>query len=121
MSITVDLVPGIYYFTSESGTGKTFLCELLKKLQRQGEKVDGYTYEDKENGRNLPDYLKTMDLDVVMIDRYAMYNGEFAEYIIELSERAVVLIDCKTEPLLIHDYETCFIELRDGSIGVLLL
>ena len=33
--IVVNVKPGVYYFDSESATGKTFMCKMLTKLKRK--------------------------------------------------------------------------------------
>lgn len=116
--VDVDLTAGIYQFEDDSATGKTRLCELLKKYRAYGEKVYAYTYNDLLVGIDFESDVKQQEYKVVMLDRYDMYKGRFSETIKELSKSCVVLIDCKHElgiNSLVHLAE---IELRPNAVLV---
>ena len=55
---------------------------------------------------------------MILFDRYDLYNGDYAETIIECSKDAVVLIDCKSEVKNINNDDWCTIEMTQDRIEV---
>ncbi len=118
--VNIDLENGIYVFNKEAATGKTRLLKLLSEKVSRPEIVI-YTYTD---------YLKGLTFDIaiqhkknpklVLIDRYDMYNGKFGKTIAGLENKAIVLIDCKTNLLVpIECYpQVVHIQMMDTSIHV---
>jgi hypothetical protein len=94
-----NLKNGVYTINDKS-LGKSWLCNSLKKLYSFGYPVIGYDYYDFVAKNQLSQHIDT-GLKLIAIDRYDMYNGELADEIIKLSEKSIVLIDCKTT-LQIH-------------------
>ena len=92
--IIIDLSDGLYEL---QGTGKTWLCKSLRNMYKHGEKVLGYSYSDYQAGIDLAELLdKNPDLDVVMIDRYIMFDDKYEDEIIKYSQHCIVLMDDKT-------------------------
>lgn len=119
-SVTIDikLEPGIYVFDNQSATGKTRLAKLLSEYHAYKEPVVSYTYNDKLKGISLADYLKDNEPKVILLDRYDLYNGDYAETIMEYSNESVILIDCKSEVKNIADDDWCTIEMTQNKIEV---
>lgn len=119
-SVTIDikLEPGIYVFDNQSATGKTRLAKLLSEYQAYKEPVVSYTYNDKLKGISLTDYLKGNEYKVILLDRYDLYNGDYAETIMQYSNEAVILIDCKSEVKNIADDDWCTIVMNQDRIEV---
>lgn len=116
--INIELENGIYEFCSESGTGKTRLCRILKELQKLGEPVIGYTYGDDILGIDLKDLVSKVNPKVILLDRYHMYNGTFSKEIIEWSKNTIILIDCKSILDINYDTDLCIIEMLSNRINV---
>ena len=55
---------------------------------------------------------------MILLDRYDLYNGDYAETIIKCSKDAVVLIDCKSEVKNINNDDWCTIEMTQDRIEV---
>lgn len=110
--INIDLKPGIYVFDDFSSTGKTLLCNLLRKLRIFGYPVDGYTYGDYIRKISLKQFVGELDgkIEYLVIDRYVMYKEEFHDYIKELGKYCVVLIDCKEYVPLPFEYATVMLK-----------
>ena len=118
VAINIDLEPGVYVFDNQSATGKTRLAKLLSEYQAYGEPVVSYTYNDKLRGISLMDFLKDNNYKVILLDRYDLYNGDYAETIIKYSKDAVVLIDCKSELKNIDNDDWCDIVMTQDRIEV---
>ena len=113
LTIVIDLCPGIYSFDSKSSTGKTRLYRELRKLQLHNFNVISFSYNDKKLGLDLRSFKNKPDL--VMLDRYDMYNGDYVDYLNSL-KNSIILIDCKG--ILPFSYELCFIEMGEDRIEV---
>ena len=118
VTINIELEPGIYVFDNQSATGKTRLAKLFSKYQAYGEPVASYTYNDKLKGLSLLDLLKNNKYEVILLDRYDLYNGEYTDAIEKYSKEAVVLIDCKSELKNIADDDWCNIVMAEDRIEV---
>jgi hypothetical protein len=118
VDIFVKLDPGIYVFDNQSATGKTRLADLLSKFNAYGEPVASYTYNDKLKGLTLEQMLGDRKYDVILLDRYDMYNGEYTDIIEKYSKSGVVLIDCKSELKNIEDDDWCMITMDSDRIEV---
>ena len=116
--IDIQLDNGLYEFSDESATGKTRLYKALRDMQRYGEPVLGYSYNDLQYGTDLKSLLaQNKDIKVLLIDRYDMFYEEYAEEVIKYSKNCIVMIDCK-KGIDFADTETCFIEMSDYCIKV---
>ena len=118
VAINIQLEPGIYVFDNQSATGKTRLAKLLSEYQAYGEPIVSYTYNDKLRGISLFDFVKDKRYKLIMLDRYDLYNGDYAETIIKLSEDTIILIDCKSEIKNIKDDDWCTIIMTQDKIEV---
>lgn len=91
--VSIQLEPGLYIFTPDSATGKTYLAKTLCKLAEEDSSIFVYSYADYLRAP-LPNLrLKK----VVVLDRYDMYSGDerIPEVVTEASRYAVVLLDAK--------------------------
>ncbi len=120
VSIHVNLDNGVYVFDAESGTGKTRLKCVLDNLMGIDDRIVTYTYNDKIRGFKLKDILIPEKYELILLDRYDLYNGDCMDLIISCSENAIVLIDCKQPIINGPDNEGwCFIEMTEDSIEVI--
>lgn len=69
VTINIYLENGIYVFDEDSATGKTRLCNELKELQKLGEPVIGYTYNDDKLGIDLKT-LSVLDKSISLLTEY---------------------------------------------------
>ena len=116
--INIDTENGVYVFTCESASGKTYLCKELKKLREAGEPVVSFTFSDYINGLNLKEQVEKIKPKVIMLDRYDMYDKAFNNDIIEWGNNSIVLIDHKS-PYFLNSADTCCISFDSYEIEVM--
>lgn len=118
--IEIRLENGIYFFNTESATGKTRLYDCLKQIQRWDKDVIAYSYCDVQDHKSLHDmFLDIPKAKVIMLDRYDMYIGYYSEDLVKLADRCVVLIDCKKPDFGLSDNDrVCGLEMTKNSIVV---
>lgn len=63
--------------------------------QTYGECVSTYTYNDKLLGHSIKVALMPNRFEVIMLDRYGMYEGDGAALINECAKTCIILIDYK--------------------------
>lgn len=117
-AIHIKLEPGIYLFGNESATGKTRLYKELKSHMIYDGNVVAYTYNDRLLNIGLDTFIKNRNPDVIMLDRYDMYNGDYAELILNHSKHSIILIDCKGDFLVTNEDKQCFIDMSERLIEV---
>ena len=115
--INIDAENGVYVFTCESASGKTYLCKELKKLREAGEPVVSFTFSDYINGLNLKEQVEKIKPKVIMLDRYDMYDKIFNNDIIEWGKNSIVLVDHKS-PHFLNSVYTCCISFDPYEIEV---
>ena len=115
--INIDAENGVYVFTCESASGKTYLCKELKKLREAGEPVVSFTFSDYINGLNLKEQVEKIKPKVIMLDRYDMYDKIFNNDIIEWGKNSIVLVDHKS-PYFLNSVYTCCISFDPYEIEV---
>lgn len=118
VEINVKLETGVYEFNDESATGKTRLCKVLREMQLIGEPVIGYTYDDYQLQVDLTQLVKKIHPQVILLDRYDMYNGAYDREIVEWSQYTIVLVDCKGRLLISKPSRICYIEMTKDNIEV---
>lgn len=121
VEIEIDLENGVYVFDDKSATGKTRLAKELRNLNAFGEDVMSYTFNDIALGRDLKSELLKRPYKVIILDRYDMYNGLGAAEIDSLSDKSIILIDCKSMngPKIETEYGYCDIEMTADKIEVI--
>lgn len=118
-TVTIDLPNGIYTFDGYSATGKTRLFRLLRDLQKQGEPIFTFTYDDKLLfGLQLSEILGSNRFEIIMLDRYDMYKGDGFLELEQHRKSCVVLLDCKSALPGDIEYEIALIETTKDSIEV---
>lgn len=95
-SIKVDfnLDNGLYILGTNSSTGKSYLCNLLKSYEYESDDVIAVTYNDI-NGLNR---LKSLgdNAKVILLDRFNLYySEELFQKVKKLAENSIVLLDFK--------------------------
>ena len=73
--------------------------------------VDGFTYYDFRNGRHIPEHLQ-----VLLLDRFDMYNGELLDEIESIRDATIILLDLKCIDCNIPDVYSCFLEWKDYNL-----
>lgn len=119
VELIFSLENGLYILEPESSTGKTRLCQEIRKHQQYGENIASYSYEDKQLGIDIKTVLNSDKYKVIMLDRYDMYNGDGAELIKECAKNSIVLIDCKSGLNFVADDDLCIMEMTPSKIEVL--
>lgn len=93
--VTLDIQPGAYVLGETSGEGKSYLAEILDGARRAGfTKVISITKSDIDLGFKIQSLIDT-EFDVLMLDRYDLYEGEEIADIIENHPNSYILLDCK--------------------------
>lgn len=119
-NVVIDLEPGVYWFDTESATGKTYLYRTLQKVVSFGDTV-AYSYYDYEAGVDLAYRLRNCkdSIKVLILDRYDMYFNEYIDLIEELGDHCIILIDTKNPNGLEFGHDgVCFIQLEENKIYV---
>ena len=118
VEIVINLDKGIYVFDNESATGKTRLCKILREYQAYGERVASYTYNDKLLGIPIEEILVPEKYEVILLDRYDLYEGYGKELINKCAKNTIVLVDCKDKFTVTNEEDWCSIELKPHKIEV---
>lgn len=118
VEIVINLNNGIYVFDNESATGKTRLCKLFREYQAYGEKVASYTYNDKLLGMPISEILVPNKYEVILLDRYDLYEGYGKELINECAKSTIILVDCKDKFTVTNEEDWCSIDLKPDKIEV---
>ena len=106
-SLTLKYIEkGLYVFEIKSGTGKTCLCNTVKRCRLYGRPVSAYSYDDLSNGLRPLDICKPTDR-IVVFDRYDIYAGLFDDDIRALAEKTTVFLATKTAAGLPMRYRMC--------------
>lgn len=109
---------GVYTFNNISGSGKTYLYNIIKKYRMFNEKMVGYSILEYKQGIDLDNLIKPTDI-ILMLDRYDLYrNNKFDKTIEEFSKHGAVLVDCKDIYNFNFDANICNINLNEGGIIV---
>lgn len=95
--VTIDLQTGLYLFTPLSATGKTYLASVLQKLSDRDERVVVYSYREYRNHVNLERLTEERNCEILLLDRYDMYNGseDVVQAALRVAKHGIVLIDVK--------------------------
>ena len=118
VDIRINLPNGIWVFPADSAAGKTYLYKLFQVHYFNGKPVVGYSYHDKLLGVKLDQLVDSNKHKYLLLDRYDMYNGDYADFLIEFSKHGVVLIDCKSGVDINIATEFCRIQFSEGLIEV---
>lgn len=117
--IVVNVKPGVYYFDSESATGKTFMCKMLAKLKRKD--VIVITYDNEElikSESELDSLINKKNTKLVMLDRYDMYVGKFDNVMNRHRNNVIFLVDCKKPYKMKCEAKWCAINMTDKKVEV---
>lgn len=109
--------PGVYVFPHSSAVGKTYLCTVLKDLSTR-ERVDSLTYSSIAT-IDIDKFFNSEAKDLLMLDRYDMYAGQFLDEITRFSKTGIILIACESSYHFPMNVKPCRIRLYDNRIVVL--
>lgn len=121
--LNIELEPGVYLFSLDSGTGKTYTRRVLNDVARYRDTL-AYSYEDYICGRTLEEELKRVggNPKVLLLDRYDIYVNEYhsiVNVVNALSESTIILVDLKNPDRLPFNYDDlAFIDLTEGEIDI---
>lgn len=118
IKVDIDLENGIHVFSCSSATGKTRLFTILQEYYRKGEPVLTYTYDDYRSGLDFYTISEKRKYQLVMIDRYDMFDSKFSDKLLELSKNSIVLIDSKQQLFFTKSYGRCYINMTPDRIEV---
>lgn len=108
---------GLCVFAPNSGTGKTYLCTLLKKMSLP--EVATVTYDRNANITNVM-IEEAIKKSVIIFDRFDMYvTDELLERITKLSKEKLIILDYKNKSTKFPaDYEIINVTLTDKEMRV---
>ena len=92
--IVIDLENGLYQFAPVSGSGKSYMVSIIKRLASAGLEIGAYSYRDYVSGMKLEQVL-TPGCRVAIIDEYGLYEGCGRETIRAFLDHGIVIIDHK--------------------------
>ncbi len=95
--LEIDAQPGVYSLGQNSGTGKTYLFNLLKQLRSayQELKILVASYGDFTE-EELINRLTSNKYDIIMMDRYEIWSSELLDYFLYKQKGdAVIMLDVK--------------------------
>lgn len=115
--IIINLENGIYTFSNDSATGKTYLFKLLKE-RTSNTKLLCITLNDVIYEVNVKALIEKNRPTLIFFDRYDRYEGKFKEIILEQIDKAIVLLDYKHGTLFNAQAKDCYIQLLQDRIEV---
>lgn len=115
--ILVDLDNGIYTFGNESATGKTFLYKMLAKL-RSRKDILCLTANTADLVDSISKIVERDDVKLLLFDCYDVYEGKFADEILALRDKVVILMDYKQGSIFGEYQNICTIELTETMLIV---
>lgn len=119
IKININLENGLWNLDLDSATGKTRLLKVLKDFEDYGEPVVGYTYNDYlANKFDLRQYLDIKQPKVIMFDRYDKYSQAYGDVLEKWRDKAIVLVDSKSDFNLPQIDDLTTISMRPDSIEV---
>ncbi len=104
--------PGLYVFSGYSKQepqGKTYLATLLNRCKEHGDPVSSFTYTDVVRGLRPLAVCRTTD-EVILLDRYDLYTGQFADDILTLAQHAAVLVAAQAPHFLPAKFKRCILD-----------
>lgn len=93
-------------------------AKSCEKIRLMGESVASYSYNDYLLRTPISAVLTPNKFDVIMLDRYDMYNGVGSDLIKECSTNSIILIDCKAPLKVSAMCDICFISMSSDRIEV---
>ena len=113
--IEVNLPNGMYVFDNLSGTGKTYLYQIVRQLSSMPELRVTACRNVEEFNSMAADTAK-----LVVVDRYDLWGDDsMSERLASISENAVVLVDAKTFLTgAVERSDLCTIHVDDGRMVI---
>lgn len=118
LTIRINLEPGVYTSYGDSGEGKSYLANMLKKLARKGYPVNSITYGDDKAGLDIKSIITSKNIKILFIDRFDMFIDDELSSIISQQKDKVILLDLKTNKNKIKLTNYYDIELSNNMIEV---
>jgi len=96
-SVSFNIKKGCYYFEQESAIGKTYLGEILKKLNAAGElSACVITYDKELTSMDIINSMSKKDYDIIFLDRLDMYiSKEISDYLFQNGDKTTYFLDLK--------------------------
>lgn len=89
--VVVDLPAGVYVCGVNSAVGKTYLAETFRKWSSM-ERVASCSFDTQVVAPMILDNSKN---DIVMLDRYDLWDTKYTEEIERFGKNGIVIIDSK--------------------------
>lgn len=96
--IKICLPSGVFCVDSQSGAGKSYLCDLIGDYRQLFmNKARAYNYDDSlyDSESKLLSDLRNSGVEFIVFDRYDLYQEKYNNLIVELSETKTILLDLK--------------------------
>jgi hypothetical protein len=117
MRVVIDLEPGVYFFSSDSAIGKTYLAKLLQSRSSRQDFVI-ISYNNYYMIESLSNVIERQNAKVVLLDRYDMYAESFKNDILKYKDSVIFLIACKRGSTLMAGAYECSLEFSEGCMKV---
>lgn len=117
MRVVIDLEPGVYFFSSDSAIGKTYLAKLLQSRSSRQDFVI-ISYNNYYMIESLSNVIERQNAKVVLLDRYDMYAESFKNDILKYKDSVIFLIACKRGSTLMAGAYECLLEFSEGCMTV---
>lgn len=115
--IIINLENGIYTMGNESATGKTYLYKMLDKLSTRKD-ILCLTFSSAELIDSITNIIKKRNVKLLVLDRYDLYAGKFANEIISLRNDLIILLDYKQGSIFGEYQDICTLELTETTLEV---
>lgn len=112
---------GIYQFTAESATGKTYLYKQAYKLYKVTDDIFPLTYTRGVDVINLLEKeLQQHNVKIVLLDRFDLYvTKELIEYLERIRDSYIVVLDYKRSTMALQvKADICYIRLGKDVIDL---
>jgi hypothetical protein len=117
LEIDIKLDNGIYIMGYNSGEGKTYLAKCISSITSRKDFIC-LSYNNFSYVSSLYELAENRRASLIILDRYDMYNGTFADDILRLKDKAIILIDSKQVTEFEDQSEICKIRLGKNNIEV---
>jgi uridine kinase len=117
MHIKIDLPNGIYSMGTMSASGKTYLTKLLSLITSRKD-IICISYNNYLYIESLTKLAEKLNATLIILDRYDMYCESFKEDILQLKDKAVILIDSKHGTSFDEFVEVCMVDFRKDCLEV---
>lgn len=96
---SIKLDNGLYIFTSEGGTGESYVADILNELMLNNVRVIRYDTNKSIIPKSLQDACGDESIDLVYLDRAGMYIDEsLLSLMLNVADHKTFIMDLKARP-----------------------